>query len=66
MICHGSVSAQQDPNERLANALGKLDAYAQDAMKKTGVPGASVAVVFKDQVAFLRGYGVRKIGGARG
>jgi CubicO group peptidase (beta-lactamase class C family) len=64
MICHGSVSAQQDPNERVANALFKLDAYAQDAMKKTGVPGASVAVVFQDQVVFLRGYGVRKIGEA--
>jgi CubicO group peptidase (beta-lactamase class C family) len=31
-------------------------------MDKTKVPGAAIAVIYNDQVVFLRGYGVRKIG----
>ena len=47
---------------KIGPALIKLDAYVRGAMKKTGVPGVAVAVVYKDQVVFLRGYGERKIG----
>jgi CubicO group peptidase (beta-lactamase class C family) len=31
-------------------------------MQQSKVPGVSVAVVYKDQVVFLKGYGVRKVG----
>jgi CubicO group peptidase (beta-lactamase class C family) len=54
--------AQTSADTSLADALTKLDAYAKDAMAKTKVPGVSVAVVYQDQVVFLRGYGVREKG----
>ncbi len=50
------------PSGNIADALTKLDAYVKMAMEKTHVPGAAVAVVYKDQVVFAKGYGVRKVG----
>jgi CubicO group peptidase (beta-lactamase class C family) len=46
----------------LTNALNQLDSYVKSALGKTQVPGAAVAVVYKDQVVFLKGYGVRRVG----
>jgi CubicO group peptidase (beta-lactamase class C family) len=43
-------------------ALTQLDAYVQDSMKKTNIPGLAVAVVYQGRVVFLKGYGVRKLG----
>ena len=43
-------------------ALNKLETYIGDAMQKTGVPGLAVAVVYRGQVVFLKGYGLRKLG----
>jgi CubicO group peptidase (beta-lactamase class C family) len=54
--------AQQTTDPNVNKALQELDSYVHDAMSKTGVPGASVAVVYKDRVVFLSGYGVRKLG----
>lgn len=54
--------AQTSGDPSLADALTKLDVYAKDAMAKTKVPGVSVAVVYQDQVVFLKGYGVREKG----
>lgn len=48
--------------ERVNAALAQLDPYIRSAMDKTKVPGAAIAVIYNDQVVFLRGYGVRKIG----
>ncbi len=45
-----------------ALAVSKLDGQIKDLMQKTGVPGVSVAVVYRDQVIYLKGYGVRKLG----
>lgn len=44
--------------------LGALDALIVDVMKKTGVPGMSVAVVAPDRVLYLKGFGVRRAGAA--
>jgi CubicO group peptidase (beta-lactamase class C family) len=60
-----SSFAQQKPGitpDRVNAALTQLDAYIRSSMEKTKVPGTAVAVVYNDQVVFLRGYGVRKIG----
>ena len=46
----------------ITTALTKLDAFVAESMKKTKIPGLAVAVVYKGQVAFIRGYGVRKVG----
>jgi CubicO group peptidase (beta-lactamase class C family) len=43
-------------------ALTQLDAYVQDRMQKTHIPGLAVAVVYRGRVVFLKGYGVRKLG----
>ncbi len=43
-------------------AVDALDGVVQQAMKRTGVPGVSVAVVYEDEVLRLKGYGLRKAG----
>ncbi|MCX5197735.1 serine hydrolase [Streptomyces sp. NBC_00249] len=43
-------------------ALARLDATVEDAMRRTGVPGVSVAVVHNDKVVHLKGYGLRRVG----
>src|SRR5258708_28111541 len=40
-------------------ALPELDKIAEQTLKKTGVPGMAIAVVYKDQVVSLKGFGVR-------
>lgn len=58
-------SAQQQIDvtpDRVQSALEQLDPYIRASMEKTKVPGVAVAVVYNDQVVFLRGYGVRKVG----
>ncbi|MFB7515503.1 serine hydrolase [Streptomyces sp. NPDC056144] len=43
-------------------AVGRLDGTVAELMRRTGVPGVSVAVVYEDQVVHLKGYGVREVG----
>ena len=42
--------------------LPELDKLAADALRRTGVPGLSMAVVHQDQAVHLRGFGVRHAG----
>jgi CubicO group peptidase (beta-lactamase class C family) len=48
--------------ETLGRSLPALDNFVLEALKRTGVPGLSVAIVFKDQVVHLKGFGVRQVG----
>src|SRR5437016_3158504 len=61
LIC---VPAQtEEPGSgKIEVALTKLDTYIGDAMRKTGVPGLAVAVVYEGRVVFLKGYGLRRLG----
>lgn len=43
-------------------AIGQLDGYVEDMMSNTGAPGIAVAVVYKDEVLYSKGFGVRKVG----
>ncbi|MER6447888.1 serine hydrolase [Streptomyces venezuelae] len=43
-------------------AVARLDRTVEDMMRRTGVPGVSVAVVHNDKVVHLKGYGVRRTG----
>ena len=43
-------------------ALARLDDLIEDALARTGVPGAAVAVVHNDDVVYERGFGVRELG----
>jgi CubicO group peptidase (beta-lactamase class C family) len=48
--------------EKVQAALTAFDKLVQDTMASTGVPGIAVAVVYRDQVVDLKGYGVRQVG----
>ncbi|MEU1288198.1 serine hydrolase [Kitasatospora sp. NPDC005856] len=49
-------------DQQVAFAVDRIDAYVQDAMRKTGVPGLSLAVVHNDKVIHAKGFGVRELG----
>ncbi|MFF2747395.1 serine hydrolase [Kitasatospora sp. NPDC058048] len=49
-------------DRQVAFAVDRIDAYVQDALRKTGVPGLALAVVHKDKVVHAKGFGVRELG----
>jgi CubicO group peptidase (beta-lactamase class C family) len=59
-------SAQSEPAtlERVQQALPKLDTLIQETLEQTKVPGLAVAIVFEDEVVYLKGFGVREVGKA--
>ncbi|MER6997245.1 serine hydrolase [Streptomyces sp. NPDC000410] len=44
------------------SAVAKLDGIVEKGMKRTGVPGVAVGVVYRDKVVHLKGFGVREAG----
>ena len=48
--------------EALDRYLPELDNLVLETLRRTGVPGLSVAIVHKDQVVHLKGFGVRQAG----
>jgi CubicO group peptidase (beta-lactamase class C family) len=48
--------------EQVDHAVSSLDGLVTDAMDRTGVPGVAVAVVYRDQVVYSKGFGVREVG----
>ncbi|MFI2435820.1 serine hydrolase [Streptomyces sp. NPDC018693] len=48
--------------EGIDRAVDQLDGVVEDAMRRTGVPGVAVGVVYEDDVLYLKGFGVRKAG----
>jgi CubicO group peptidase (beta-lactamase class C family) len=63
------LSAQTAPSpevteEKVKTALPELEKLAGQTLKKTGVPGMAIAVVYKDRVVYLKGFGVRQAGAA--
>ncbi|MEU3775001.1 serine hydrolase [Streptomyces sp. NPDC032472] len=49
-------------DQAVQNAVDRLPQYIADTMRSTGVPGLSVAVVHRDKVIYLKGFGVRRTG----
>src|SRR5262245_30652000 len=47
---------------KVQRAVDALDGIVGHVMDETGVPGIAIAVVYKDEVVFAKGYGVRKVG----
>jgi len=43
-------------------ATAALDGIVADVMKRTGMPGVAVGVVYKDKVIYAKGFGVRELG----
>ena len=67
MVCWLGLycAAQEKPSvspESVKAALAQLDPYIRSRLATTKVPGIAIAVVYNDQVVFLQGYGVRKVG----
>lgn len=66
LLVASQAAAVQSPaavtEQRLEEALRKLDGVVADALGKTGVPGMAIAVVHRDQVVYLKGFGVREVG----
>lgn len=48
-----------EPARPLAEILPAFETIARQLFEETGVPGMSVAVVYKDEVVYLKGFGVR-------
>jgi CubicO group peptidase (beta-lactamase class C family) len=54
--------AQTATKEKVVAALPKLKEFARQTIDKKLVPGLSIAVVYRDEVAFLDAFGVREVG----
>ncbi len=48
---------------KVGAAVDQLDDVVAEAMDQTGVPGVAVGVVYKDEVLFAEGFGVRRADG---
>lgn len=48
--------------EKVNAALPQLEALAEQTLSRTGVPGLAIAVVYRDEVVYLKGFGVRQAG----
>ncbi|BCW73271.1 serine hydrolase [Arthrobacter sp. NicSoilB8] len=48
--------------QKVNDAVAQLDGLVRGAMESTGVPGIAVAVVYRDQVVYSKGFGVRESG----
>nr|WP_141203006.1 serine hydrolase [Streptomyces griseorubiginosus] len=61
-----TVPPAQPPSQltraKVETAVSQLDGVVQDAMRRTGVPGVAVGVVYDDKVMYLKGFGTRKVG----
>lgn len=49
--------------EQVAAATKELEKLVETESPVTGIPGIAIAVVFRDQVVFAKGFGVRVVGG---
>lgn len=47
---------------QIKKVLRQIAPFVRDGMQKTGVPGVAVAVVYRDKVVYLEGFGIRKAG----
>ena len=48
--------------DKVKAALVALEALTKSSLQKVGVPGTAIAVVYKDQVVYAKGFGVREAG----
>lgn len=48
--------------EKVATALARLDALAQQTLDETKIPGLAIAVVYQDELRYAKGFGVREVG----
>jgi CubicO group peptidase (beta-lactamase class C family) len=61
-LLHAQMPGTPAHDRPIDPLLHQIERFVQDGMQKTGVPGVAVAVVYRDQVVYLKGFGVRKAG----
>jgi CubicO group peptidase (beta-lactamase class C family) len=59
---HAAPGSSGLTEAQVTAALPELEKYIQEQMKRTGVPGLSIAIVLQDKVVYLKGFGVREAG----
>src|SRR5262249_25672934 len=57
-----AAPAPEATRQKVEAAVRELDKLAVATLKKTGVPGLAIAVVYRDRVVELKGFGVRRAG----
>ena len=57
-----AAQGQQISASTIQGSFATLDGIVTDVLNRTGVPGASVAVVYGDEVVYTKGYGLRELG----
>ncbi|MFD8633053.1 serine hydrolase [Streptomyces sp. NPDC059533] len=68
LLATGAATAPSPPpppkpqisDEAVDDAVAHLDRTVTDLMRRTGVPGVSVAVVHDDKVVYIKGFGLRR------
>ena len=61
-VLPGFADAQVIPQERITNALPKLEAMVDRIIAAKEVPGLSIAIVHQDEIVYLKGFGLRETG----
>ncbi|MBB3149443.1 CubicO group peptidase (beta-lactamase class C family) [Phyllobacterium trifolii] len=61
-IASQAQSFEHATKGKILAALPKLEEAAQQVIANGGVPGISIAVVYQDEVVYLKGFGVREEG----
>jgi CubicO group peptidase (beta-lactamase class C family) len=61
MIDQAAPGSEVTPQDVRA-ALPEMEKLVVQALKKSGVPGAAIVIVHKDEVVYLKGFGVREMG----
>src|SRR5262245_35677164 len=63
LTCLGVCAPAQTAGEPKlpAEARAKIDGIVQQALKQTGVPSVSIAVVKDGEIAYVRAYGVARL-----
>lgn len=50
-------------DRQIEDAIARLDTLASDIMDATGIPGLAVAVVWRGETVYAKGFGLRAVGG---
>jgi len=62
LVAPGSTLAAELTREKVDVALKQLEGLADKLVAERQVPGLSIAVVYKDEVVYLKGFGLRDVG----
>jgi CubicO group peptidase (beta-lactamase class C family) len=62
VLTFGTPAMAEATKEKVEAAIPELEQMAQEIIAKDKVPGLAIAVVYKDEVLYLGGFGVREAG----